>query len=72
MHNGLGNIESLAAHFGPNRVLGARVIFGAELPRPGAAHVTVFAEPVAIGPAPGIQGEAAPGLEPAAPRNRGI
>ncbi len=68
MQNGLGNIETLAADFGPNRVLGARVIFGAELPRPGAAHVTVFAEPVAIGPAPAIrgqaaQGEAAPGLE---------
>ena len=61
MQNGLGNLETLAGHFGPNRVLGARVIFGAELPRPGAAHVTVFAEPVAIGPAPG--GEAAPGLE---------
>jgi 2-dehydropantoate 2-reductase len=61
MQNGLGNLETLAEHFGPNRVLGARVIFGAELPRPGAAHVTVFAEPVAIGPAPG--GEAATGLE---------
>ena len=61
MQNGLGNLETLAEHFGPNRVLGARVIFGAELPRPGAAHVTVFAEPVAIGPAPG--GEAARGLE---------
>lgn len=63
MQNGLGNLETLAEHFGPNRVLGARVIFGAELPRPGAAHVTVFAEPVAIGPAPAIQGEAARGLE---------
>jgi len=61
MQNGLGNIETLATHFGPNRVLGARVIFGAELPRPGAAHVTVFAEPVAIGPAPGIQGQAVQG-----------
>jgi 2-dehydropantoate 2-reductase len=63
MQNGLGNLETLAAHFGADRVLGARVIFGAEIPTPGAVRVTVFAEPVAIGPAPAIQGEAAPALE---------
>lgn len=56
MQNGLGNIEALASRFGLPRVLGGRVIFGSELQRPGAAHVTVFAEPVAIGPAPAIHG----------------
>ncbi|MBV8135956.1 MAG: ketopantoate reductase family protein [Deltaproteobacteria bacterium] len=56
MQNGLGNIEALAGRFGLARVLGGRVIFGSELQRPGAAHVTVFADPVAIGPAPAIHG----------------
>lgn len=50
LQNGLGNVETLASALGPERVLGARVIFGALLPRPGAAHVTVNAQPVAIGP----------------------
>jgi len=57
MQNGLGNIEALASRFGLWRVLGGRVIFGAELHRPGAVHVTVFADPVAIGPAPALHGE---------------
>ena len=57
MQNGLGNIESLIDVFGRQRVLGARVIFGAEIPSPGSAHVTVFAQPVAIGPAPAIHRE---------------
>jgi 2-dehydropantoate 2-reductase len=61
--NGLGNIETLAAHLGAHRVLGARVIFGAEIVEPGAARVTVFAEPVAIGPAPAINGEASARLK---------
>jgi 2-dehydropantoate 2-reductase len=62
MQNGLGNIESLLERFGRRRVLGARVIFGAEMPSPGSAHVTVFAQPVAIGPAPALQREDAPAL----------
>jgi 2-dehydropantoate 2-reductase len=57
MQNGLGNIESLFDTFGARRVLGARVIFGAEMPSPGSTHVTVFAQPVAIGPAPAIHRE---------------
>jgi 2-dehydropantoate 2-reductase len=57
MQNGLGNIEALASRFGLGRVLGGRVIFGSELQRPGAVHVTVFADPVAIGPAPALHGE---------------
>ncbi|MGC1398102.1 ketopantoate reductase family protein [Candidatus Binatus sp.] len=62
MQNGLGNIESLIERFGTRRVLGARVIFGAEIPAPGSAHVTVFAQPVAIGPAPAINREDSPAL----------
>src|SRR5271155_3433464 len=63
MQNGLGNIESLIATFGERRGLGARVIFGAEMRSPGSAHVTVFAQPVAIGPAPALQREDAAALE---------
>src|SRR5271155_490193 len=62
MQNGLGNIESLIGTFGARRVLGARVIFGAEMRSPGSAHLTVFAQPVAIGPAPVLQREDAPAL----------
>ena len=60
--NGLGNLEVLIARFGARRVLGARVIFGAEIPAPGSAHVTAIAQPVAIGPAPSLQREYAPAL----------
>jgi 2-dehydropantoate 2-reductase len=51
MQNGLGNVEALEQTFGRERVLGARVIFGALVPEPGHVHVTVCARPVAIGPA---------------------
>jgi 2-dehydropantoate 2-reductase len=50
LQNGLGNVETLIRVLGAGRVLGARVIFGAVLPRVGAAHVTVNAQPVAVGP----------------------
>jgi 2-dehydropantoate 2-reductase len=50
LQNGLGNVERLADGLGPGRVLGARVIFGAVVRRPGEAHVTVNAKPVAVGP----------------------
>ncbi|HYB91909.1 MAG TPA: ketopantoate reductase family protein [Candidatus Binataceae bacterium] len=56
IQNGLGNIEALAERFSLRRVLGAMVIFGAEIRTPGASHVTVIAEPVAIGPAPALHG----------------
>ncbi len=63
MQNGLGNIEMLIETFGRRRVLGARVIFGAEMPSPGSARVTAFAEPpVAIGPAPALHREDSPAL----------
>lgn len=50
LQNGLGNVEILADALGAERVLGARVIFGALVAAPGTAHVTVNARPVAIGP----------------------
>jgi 2-dehydropantoate 2-reductase len=49
LQNGLGNVETLEAAVGPERSLGARVIFGAVVPAPGAVRVTVFADPTAIG-----------------------
>jgi 2-dehydropantoate 2-reductase len=49
LQNGLGNVEQLEAAVGAERALGARVIFGAVVPAPGAARVTVFADPTAIG-----------------------
>jgi 2-dehydropantoate 2-reductase len=49
LQNGLGNVERLEAAFGPERTLGARVIFGATIVAPGHARVTVFADPTAIG-----------------------
>jgi 2-dehydropantoate 2-reductase len=47
--NGLGNAEILAQHYGWERVLGARVIFGARINRPGEVEITVIAEPTAVG-----------------------
>jgi 2-dehydropantoate 2-reductase len=47
--NGLGNVEAAERAAGASRVLGARVIFGAELIAPGQARVTVYADPVLIG-----------------------
>jgi 2-dehydropantoate 2-reductase len=50
LQNGLGNAETLAAAVGPQRVLAGRVIFGAALRGPGRVRVTVYAEPVLLGP----------------------
>lgn len=49
MQNGLGNLERIAAVVDDARVLGARVIFGAEVVAPGRVRVTVEAAPVLIG-----------------------
>jgi len=49
MQNGLGNLEQAAAAVGRDRVLGARVIFGAELTAPGHVRVTVHAAPTLVG-----------------------
>ncbi len=51
LQNGLGNVERVAAAVGAARAIAGRVIFGAEIPRPGGARVTVCADPVAIGAA---------------------
>jgi 2-dehydropantoate 2-reductase len=50
LQNGLGNIEQLVATAGRARALGGRVIFGAEAVAPGRVRVTVYADPVLIGP----------------------
>ncbi len=49
LQNGLGNLERAAAIVGASRVLGGRVIFGAEILAPGRVRVTVEAAPVLIG-----------------------
>jgi len=47
--NGLGNAEHVAAAVGRERTVQARVIFGALIPEPGQATVTVIANPTALG-----------------------
>lgn len=49
LQNGLGNVEALESVLGPERVLGARVIFGAVVTSPGRVRVTVIADPNALG-----------------------
>lgn len=48
--NGLGNLEAVATAVGEERAAAARVIFGAELTKPGEVKVTVYADPVVVGP----------------------
>jgi 2-dehydropantoate 2-reductase len=49
LQNGLGNLEVVSQVVGPARVLGGRVIFGAEGYAPGRVRVTVVADPVLVG-----------------------
>lgn len=49
VQNGLGNLEIIAREFGPEHTIGARIIFGAQVIRPGLVRVTVYAEPVLVG-----------------------
>ena len=49
IQNGLGNWEAIASVVGWNRTVGARVIFGAEIVKPGTAKVTVYADKVLLG-----------------------
>jgi 2-dehydropantoate 2-reductase len=49
LQNGLGNVEILEELVGPERALGARVIFGVSIPSPGLARIDAFADPTAIG-----------------------
>ncbi len=51
--NGYGNVETLARFLGPDVVLGARVITGAEVVAPGHVRVTVSADALRIGPPDG-------------------
>jgi 2-dehydropantoate 2-reductase len=50
LQNGLGNIEAMARRFGPTRSLGASILVGARIPKPGNVTVTVQAAPIVIGP----------------------
>ncbi len=49
VQNGLGNLEVVAATVGPERTVGSRVIFGAQITAPGTAAVTVYADKVLLG-----------------------
>ncbi len=49
MQNGCGNLEMLVEYFGEERSLGARVITGFEIERPGTVRITVTADDVHIG-----------------------
>lgn len=49
VQNGLGNLEIIARSFGETRTIGARIIFGARVERPGTVTVTVYADKVLLG-----------------------
>lgn len=49
VQNGLGNVEALEAAVGKGRVIGGRVIFGAEVVSVGRVRVTVYADPLLLG-----------------------
>jgi 2-dehydropantoate 2-reductase len=49
LQNGLGNLELLTNFVGKEKAIGGRVIFGAEIIKPGHVKVTVYAEEVMIG-----------------------
>jgi 2-dehydropantoate 2-reductase len=49
IQNGLNNWEAISQSVGEEHTVGARVIFGAEIPIPGQARVTVNADDVLLG-----------------------
>ena len=49
IQNGLNNWEAIASYVGEERTVGARIIFGAEIPAPGQVRVTVNADDVLLG-----------------------
>jgi 2-dehydropantoate 2-reductase len=49
LQNGLGNVETISAAVGPHRAVGGRLIFGIEIPEPGVARITVYADKVMLG-----------------------
>jgi 2-dehydropantoate 2-reductase len=52
LQNGLGNVEAIS-EAAPGMAVGGRVIFGATTVAPGKVDVTVCADDVLLGPAPG-------------------
>lgn len=63
LQNGLGNLERVEQIASAERTIGARVIFGASVPAAGRAHVSVFADPNAVG---SLDNQALPAREQAA------
>jgi 2-dehydropantoate 2-reductase len=49
MQNGCGNVELLERRFGPEKTLGARVITGFVIIRPGLIEITVSADGIHVG-----------------------
>lgn len=49
MQNGCGNVELVESSFGPERTLGARVITGFAIVRPGLTNITVSADAIHVG-----------------------
>lgn len=49
MQNGCGNVELLQRRFGPEKTLGARVITGFAIVRPGLIEITVSADGIHVG-----------------------
>ena len=49
IQNGLNNVETIAKVAGNQRTVGGRIIFGVEIPQPGIAKVTVYADKVLLG-----------------------
>jgi len=49
LQNGLGNLEQIIQLIGKEMAMAGRVIFGAEISRPGKVKVTVYAEEVRVG-----------------------
>lgn len=49
LQNGLGNLEIMSDLLGPDKIIGGRVIFGAELVAPARVRVTVYADKVLLG-----------------------
>jgi 2-dehydropantoate 2-reductase len=49
LQNGCGNVEILARHFDPQRIIGARVITGFEITALGEVTITVSADAIHVG-----------------------
>ncbi len=49
LQNGLGNVETISTVVGERRAVGGRLIFGIEIPEPGVARITVYADKVMLG-----------------------